>query len=239
MKYYYDLHIHTALSPCADEDMTPNNIVNMALLKGLDFIAITDHNHAGNVEAVVECARGKDIVVIPGMEVESAEEVHLLCLFPDVTAAHEMQQLVFDHLPDMRNRADIFGSQILYNSRDEIVGQEARLLLTATSLTVDNVKKEAEKLRGAVIPAHIDRNAFSIISNLGFISEDMNFTTIEVSKNAKVSELLEKHAYLRRYKMMHNSDAHHLGDISEARHFLELTSKSAALLLQILTSNTC
>ena len=100
MKCYYDFHIHTALSPCGDDDMTPNNIVNMAVLKGLDAIAITDHNTAKNVPACVECAKDKPLVVIPGMEIETAEEIHMLALFDNTDALMRLDKIVSENSPD-------------------------------------------------------------------------------------------------------------------------------------------
>lgn len=236
MRYYYDLHIHTALSPCADDDMTPNNIVNMALLKGLDFIAVTDHNAVGNIEAVMECAKGKKLVVVPGIEVESAEEVHLLCLFPTVEAAHQMGKIVYQHLPSIENRQDIFGNQLLYNNKDEIVGCESKLLLTAVSLSLDSIKKEVEILEGVVIPAHIDRSSYSIISNLGFIPPELNFTAVEKSKNARTDQWLPSTISLDPYKVIANSDAHHLGDIAERQYFIDMEHKNIHALLYALKS---
>ena len=123
MKFSYDFHIHSALSPCAEEEMTPNNIVNMAVLNGLDLIAVTDHNAAGNLEAIEKCARRKNLVLVPGIEVESEEEVHVICLFPDVKSAMEMADMVKEHLPAIENREDILGTQYLFDEWDRIVGK--------------------------------------------------------------------------------------------------------------------
>ncbi|WHH59219.1 PHP domain-containing protein [Petroclostridium sp. X23] len=234
MRYSVDLHIHTALSPCADRDMTPNNIVNMAILKGLDFISITDHNAAGNIQSIMECAKGKDLTVIPGMEIESSEEVHVLCYFCDIYAVKEMEKLINRHMPNIENRPDIFGSQELYDSKDEIIGYQNRLLLTATSLPINRIKAEVEKLGGVVVPSHVDRQSFSIISNLGFISEEMGFATIEISKHCDKDEFLRKNPDLIRYKSITNSDAHHLFEISEADEWVDLVDKSAESMISYL-----
>ncbi len=235
-EYYYDLHIHTALSPCAEEEMTPNNIVNMAMLKGLDFIAITDHNSAGNVKAVMECAEGKDIVVIPGMEVESMEEVHLLCLFPTLEAVQNMGNLVSSHLPGIKNRPEIFGEQKVYDKNDKIIGSEPKLLVTATALSLDKLKRETENMGGVIIPSHIDRNSYSILSNLGFIPRELNFTTVEISTNTKKEKLLTIYPYLEEYRAIYNSDAHCLGNISEAEYSIFLEEKSIECMLDVLSS---
>jgi len=226
IRYFFDLHIHTSLSPCASDDMTPNNIVNMALLKGLDFIAVTDHNSVGNVEAVMKCASDKDIVVIPGMEIESSEEVHLLCLFKTMESAAQMELFVKKHLPDIKNRPDIFGEQILYDEADNIIGYNENLLITATSLSVNRIKELADSLGGIVIPSHVDRDSFSIISNLGFIPEDLDFNIIEISKSISRDDVYHKFPYTKKYKVISNSDAHELYQISEPEEYFELSEKT-------------
>ena len=176
MKYAVDLHIHSGLSPCADKDMTPNNIINMALVKGLDIIAITDHNSGANLEAVSKCAKKSGLIFIPGMEVETSEEVHLICLLPDLTCAAELQHHIYNALPSIQNREDIFGNQLIFDENDQITGEERRMLITATNLTVNKVFLLVKQLGGAVIPAHVDRLSYSMISNLGMIPEDLGIT---------------------------------------------------------------
>ncbi|MGE4283222.1 MAG: PHP domain-containing protein [Clostridia bacterium] len=234
MRYYIDLHIHTTLSPCADQDMTPNNIVNMAVLKGLDFIAVTDHNSTGNVRAVMECAQETGLVVVPGMEIESSEEVHMLCFFPNVSVAEVVGNLVYNHLPNIQNRPGIFGCQEIYNSKDELIGCEEKLLLTATLLSIDKIKAEVERLGGVVVPSHIDRQSFSIISNLGFIPKELGFAAVEISKNSDRVEFLRKNPNILHYKSITNSDAHHLSEISEVDEGIDLKEKSIAALLSYL-----
>ena len=141
MKLFYDLHIHSALSPCGDMDMTPNNIVNMSIIKGLDIIAVSDHNSVGNVEAVISAANGKELLVVPAMEVETSEEVHVLCLFPDISSAKKMAGAVKKSLSGIKNKPEIFGRQIFMNDMDQITVEEENLLVSATSLSIDNGKK--------------------------------------------------------------------------------------------------
>ena len=138
MKYTYDMHIHSALSPCAEEEMTPNNIVNMAVLNGLDIIAVTDHNSAGNLQAFKECSDRKGIVFVPGIEVESAEEVHIVCLFADVESACMMGDEVRKNLLPAENKPDIFGTQLFFDSDDNVTGQEDQMLLFASGLRLQN-----------------------------------------------------------------------------------------------------
>lgn len=225
MKCYYDFHIHTALSPCGDDDMTPNNIVNMAVLKGLDAIAITDHNSAGNVRACVECGAKAGIVVIPGMEVETSEDVHVVCLFPSVQQAEMMDSIVSENLPVIKNRADIFGNQYILNEDDTVVGCVDNLLSTATTLDIYTLVDKVNEIGGIAIPAHIDKSSYSVISNLGFIPEDIDFTAVEIKNPDRVSELKKNHA-IDSCHIMHNSDAHFLWDIHERDFFLEVNEIS-------------
>ncbi len=232
MKYAVDLHIHSALSPCSDEEMTPNNIVNMALLKGLDIIAITDHNSAANLSAVAECAEGGNILVVPGMEIETSEEIHLVCLFPDTETALNVQDKVYAALPPIDNREDIFGRQVIMDASDNITGVEGRMLLTAASLGITEVSSLVEGAGGVVIPAHVDRDSYSVISNLGFIPEELNVNYVEISKNCNTGELLEKYPRLSEYGFIRSSDAHNLGDILERESFIELEELSIRSLLE-------
>ncbi len=226
MKVFTDLHIHTALSPCSDKSMTPNNIVNMALLKELDVIAVTDHNSAENVRAVIKCAQGKKLKVIPGMELETREEVHLITLFPDLQAALYMQDIVYASLPDLMNREEIFGSQFIMDERDEIVGNNSRLLITALNLSIEDVFHKVEALGGVAIPAHVDRQSYSIISNLGMVPDYLNIKFLEVSRSFHIEEFTGTYPGMGNYRLIKSSDAHALGDILEREFFLELSEIS-------------
>lgn len=228
MKFYYDLHIHSALSPCGDMDMTPNNIVNMAVLKGLDIIAVSDHNSVGNVRAVMEVALDKPITVVPAMEVETLEEVHVLCLFPDIESAETAATELKAKFNSVTNRPEIFGDQAYMNSQDEITGYEENLLVTATSLSIEDVKELADRNGGVAIPAHVDRNSYSVISNLGVLP-DIGFSAVEVSKNLSP----DSYEYLRK-KIIQNSDAHYLWDISERESNIDLPQCSAEALIKYL-----
>lgn len=223
MKLYYDLHIHSALSPCGDNDMTPNNIVNMSIIKGLDVIAITDHNSCGNVRAAIAAADGR-IMVIPGMEIETSEEVHMVSLFPSIEAAEEMEKILRDSCPPLKNRPEIFGNQYYMNENDEVIGEEERLLVTASGLDVYDVVKKVGALGGVAYPAHIDRTSYSILSNLGFIPPDLKVGTVEIT--AKNREAMQ--AEYSNYNIITSSDAHYLGDISERRYSLDISTKNCA-----------
>ena len=220
MKLYYDLHIHSALSPCGDNDMTPNNIVNMAIIKGLGVIAVTDHNSAGNVRAVTNVAKD-NILVIPGMEVTTSEEVHVLCYFPCVEAAEDMGELVYDSLPRIKNKSDIFGNQYYMDENDEIKREEERLLISATSLSIYKVREEAIKRGGVMIPAHVDKSSYSVHSNLGFMPPDLDINSIEITRQ-NIENMRKTY---QGYNLFINSDAHYLEDISEAERALDILDK--------------
>lgn len=222
MKYAVDLHIHSALSPCADKDMTPNNIVNMAKLKGLDAIALTDHNSGGNLDAVSACARKHGLIFIPGIELESIEGVHLVCLFPDIESAFKLHRIAYQALAPIPNRTDIFGHQYYMDENDQITGEEERLLVNATSLTIDETLQLVRNLNGAVIPAHVDRPSNSVISNLGWIPDEFNLKYLEISRNCDKYDYKAAHPELDRYRLIKSSDAHYLGDILERESWIEI-----------------
>lgn len=233
MKVAYDFHIHTALSPCGDDDMTPNNIVNMAILKGLDVIAITDHNTCGNTLACIECARDTNLLVLPGMEVETAEECHLVCIFKDIDSARNMEEEIKAHLPRIKNRPDIFGHQLYMDKDDNIIGEEERLLVTATTLSIGRVVDLVSSFGGVSFPAHIDKSSYSIISNLGFIDDSYGFATAEIKNPNNIGKLYDEHK-LSRFKIIHNSDAHYLWDISERIYFLDVPTLTAKGIVDII-----
>lgn len=231
MKYYCDLHIHSALSPCGDADMTPNNIVNMACLSGLDIIAVADHNSIGNVEACMKVAESLPITVVPAMELETSEDVHFLCLFENLDVAREFDMWLAPFKATHKNRPEIFGEQQYIDENDEIIGTEENLLVVATQISIYDVKKKIDTLPAVIIPAHVDRSSYSIISNLGFVPDDLAFTTIELSKNIKEEEALSLYPYLEKYKVITNSDSHYLDTFYEKENPIELSEPTAKALI--------
>lgn len=229
MRLYYDLHIHSALSPCGDEDMTPNNIVNMAFLKGLDVIAVTDHNSCLNARAVMEAGKGV-VKVIPGMEVTTAEEVHTLCLFPDIEMAEDMGRLVRTRMSGIKNNPEIFGRQLIMNSQDEIVGEEELLLVNAVDMDIYEVSSETKKRGGLFIPAHIDKGSYSITANLGFLPPDLYVDGLEITERG-LSEYREKYP---QFGIITDSDAHYLENISEKERFLDDDYESVQKIFEFL-----
>lgn len=224
---YYDFHIHSCLSPCGDMDMTPNNIVNMAMLSGLDTIAVSDHNSIGNVRSCIEVGKSCGVTVIPGMEVETAEEVHILTLYPSLDCAEDVYKEVYKSLPDIKNRPDIFGQQAYMNSEDIITGYEEKLLISPTSLSMNRLFDMVRSAGGLFIPAHVDRHSYSVLTNLGFIPDDLDIKHIEVSKNVEdLSAYLGSRPDLSDYFIFRNSDAHYLGDIAEKNSFIDCNNIS-------------
>jgi PHP family Zn ribbon phosphoesterase len=214
--------------------MTPNNIINMALLKGLDIISITDHNSAQNLVAIQSCAQKAGLLFLPGMELETAEEIHVMCYFPDVDAAMKMQDIVYNSLPNVLNREDIYGKQLIMNDEDEIIAHESRFLLTATSLSIDEVYNKVHEMEGVVIPAHVDRQSYSILSNLGFMPPVPQFKYLELSINAEMGDFLSRHSELGDYRFIMSSDAHRLWEILEKQTSLELSEKSVRSVIEML-----
>ncbi|PHV71033.1 phosphoesterase [Sporanaerobium hydrogeniformans] len=235
MKLAYDFHIHTAASPCGDQWMSPHNIVNMALLNGLDAIAITDHNTCANCASVMKVGRAKGLLVIPGMEIECQEEFHTIALFPSLEAAYEVERSVKEGLPSLKNRIDIFGNQWKLDEEDEIVGEIDQFLLTATSLTAQEVFRKVREVGGIIYPAHIDRQSYSILSNLGFIPPELGVNAIEISKGAP-KEVYERN-YIN-YQLLQSSDAHYLQDISERRHFLSAEACTIYEIFKVIDKKT-
>ena len=222
MKFAIDFHIHSALSPCADDDMTPNNIVNMAILKGLDIIALTDHNSCKNLPAIMEVGKKQGLMVIPGMEVQTKEEVHILCLFKDLNIAMKFDEIVHNCLPNIANDEEVFGKQLIMNSQDKVIDKEPRLLISSCSLSIDDVFSLVRAFGGFCIPAHVDRTAYSIISNLGFIPPSLKIKTVEISKKGNIESIVKRFPYLKDFDYIISSDAHYLWDISEREFFIDI-----------------
>lgn len=231
MKCWVDLHIHSCLSPCAENDMTPNNIVNMALIKGLDIIAITDHNSAGNAGALMEAGENAGILVVPGMELCTVEEVHLLCLFPNLEKVKDFEKIVYGHLSPLKNREDIFGPQIIMDSEDHVICHEERFLTGACGLDIETSLKLVRELNGIVVPAHINRESYSLLNTLGAVPGEYNFQFLEYSKNCKLEGFLAEHPELESYRFISSSDSHFLQSILEQEVSVEIKEKSIDALL--------
>ena len=209
-----DLHIHTCLSPCADLMMSPRKITAEALQRQVGLIAITDHNSTRNAGAVMQASAGTSLVVLPGMEVCTAEEVHVLAIFDNLASALALQSLVDDHL-EGRNNPDVFGLQVVANQDDEVEEFEERLLIGATTLPLESVVEAIHENGGLAVAAHIDRESFSVIGQLGFIPPGIDFDALEVSRNTGDEEANRRFGKYRPLPLMRNSDAHMLHDLAK------------------------
>lgn len=206
-----DLHIHTCLSPCAELDMHPKALVQKALEKKLDMIAITDHNASANVRYVMAAA-GKHLQVIPAMEITTSEEVHLLALFRSLSDLLKMQAIIDQHLFG-ENDENRFGVQAIVNEQGEVEGLNNQLLIGATDLAIDDIVDTVHRLEGLAIPAHIDRESFSVLSQLGFIDDSSHFDALEISKLTGLERGRVQYGDLSRYPFLTSSDAHFIRDI--------------------------
>lgn len=216
--FLVDLHVHTVLSACAEIEMIPPLIVRQAQTLGLSIIAITDHNCADNAPAVLEAARGSGVTVLPGMEVQSREEVHMLCLFDRLEQARAWQQVVSAALPDLKNREDFFGAQYVVDATGDHVYTDDRLLSASTSLSVEAVAAGVNELGGICLPAHVDRPSYSILANLGFIPPELPIAGVELSRQAlaqhqTVQAALARFPQLARYGIIVDGDAHRLDEM--------------------------
>lgn len=221
MRCYYDLHIHSALSPCGDRDMTPGNIAGMARLCGLDIIALTDHNACGNCQALMRAGRQHGLTVLPGMELCTAEEIHVVCLFAALEGALGFEKEVAARRPSIPNRPDIFGEQLLLDAEDNLVGTEPSLLLAAASLSLEEVLPLARRFGGTAFPAHIDRDSYSVPAALGDIPP-LGFPAAEITAEGDVSGLTARYPAIRDIPLLLNSDAHYLHQLPDAAAWLEL-----------------
>ncbi len=208
-----DLHIHTCLSPCGSLKMSPANIVKEAGHHHLDIIGICDHNTAENVAALTDAARKTNITVLPGMEITSREEVHLLALFDRIPPVLRLQEIIFDHL-EGENDSDAFGMQVVVNAKGEVLDFNPRLLIGATSLSLETLTAHIHNLKGLVIAAHINRESFSLIGQLGFIPPDLPLDALEISPDMPLQAAREKYSAL--FPVVCFSDAHEPEDIGKS-----------------------
>lgn len=208
-----EFHVHTVLSPCADITMIPPLIVEQALDKGIQILAITDHNHTANIEAVQKAAKGTPLKVLPGMELQTSEEVHVLCLFDELDQAQAFQKIVDAHLPNLENNIDFFGEQFIVDETGDFLRREERLLLTSTSLSIHQAWQEVRSLEGLFIPAHVNRQAFGLIPVLGMIPVDTPIEIVEISRHIPLDQAGIQFPQLDKIPLIQSGDAHYLEDI--------------------------
>jgi predicted metal-dependent phosphoesterase TrpH len=211
--YKLDLHIHTVLSPCTEiADMTPKAIVRVALDRGLDMIAVCDHNSARNTAATRRAATGSGLVVLAGMEIASSEEVHFVGLFPSDEEATAAQEEVYAHLFG-ENDEDVFGCQAVVNEDDEVEDLDQRLLISATTLSAEKVVKLIHDHNGLAVASHVDRQSYGIFSQLGFIPDDLKLDALEISRRTDSDTIRKKYRQCQEYPLIMSSDAHFLEDV--------------------------
>jgi len=222
-----DLHVHTVLSPCADIEMQPPLIVSTALDRGIQILSITDHNATGNIAAVQKAADGTGLTILPGMELQTAEEVHCLCIFDTLEQAHALQTIVDRLLPPLANRPDYFGDQLYVDENGDFLGREERLLLSSVRLSISEACHHVHRLGGLFIPAHVDRKAYGLLSHLGFVPADLPVDGLEVFRLSTPDQARVKYPQIASYPLLHNGDAHRLDQIQGTnQYYLEGPSVS-------------
>lgn len=225
-KFYYDLHLHSCLSPCGDNDMTPANIAGMAAVKMLDIVALTDHNTTKNCPAFYKACKSQGVIPIAGIELTTSEDVHIVCLFETLEKAMEFGEFVDTRRIRIKNKTEIFGDQLIMDENDEIIGSDDFLLPNATTLSIEEGYQEAVS-RGAIVwPAHIDREANGIIATLGMLPSEPRFGVVEYRDAASVPDYESRFPELKEKKIVCSSDAHYLWDINERENFFELDDEN-------------
>lgn len=220
-RYYYDLHTHSCLSPCGDEDNTPNNLAGMASLSELNIVALTDHNTCKNCPAFFDAAEKYGIIPVAGMELTTSEDIHTVCLFETLADALKFDAFIDTQRVKIKNRPEFFGEQLILNGEDELIGREEFLLSNATLISIDDVKSIVSSYGGICYPAHIDRSSNGIIAVLGTIPPDTDFTLFGLHDGEKVGY------YSKRYgipaeRFIISSDAHHLTDMRDKEFYFDL-----------------
>ena len=222
-RYYYDLHTHSCLSPCADDDNTPSNLVGMAKLAGIDILALTDHNSAKNCPALFEAAESYGIIAVAGMELTTSEDIHVICLFEHLSDALRFDEAISEHRMKIANRPDIFGRQLVLDGQDNILYEEKFLLSYATDVSLEDVPALVGSFGGVSYPAHIDRDANGVIAILGTFPETPHFDTVEIHDGERIEEYKGRYS-LSDKRFIVSSDAHYLTDVKDGEHYVELSS---------------
>ncbi len=220
-RYYYDLHIHSCLSPCGDDDNTPNNIAGMASLCGLNIVALTDHNTTANCPAFFEAAKRYGIIAVAGMELTTSEDIHVVCLFETLDGAMAFGERIKGLRIPVKNRPDIFGAQKILDGLDNVIGEEENLLINATLVSINEVPDLVSEFGGICYPAHIDRQSNGIISILGTFPSSPHFNCVELHDGEKIDEYVQKFN-LHDKTVIVSSDAHTLTDMRDKQNYFEL-----------------
>ncbi len=223
-RYYYDLHTHSCLSPCGDDDNTPNNILGMASLCGLDIVALTDHNTCKNCPAFFEAAKNYGIIPVAGMELTTSEDIHVVCLFENLADALDFDSFVSEHRILIKNRPEFFGEQLILDAEDNPIGREENLLTNATTISVDDVVSYVKSYCGVAYPAHVDKDSNSITAVLGAIPPDSEFLYYELHDKEKADVCAEKYG-IKKEAFITSSDAHCLTDMKDKENYFLLDTE--------------
>lgn len=223
MKHYRaDFHIHTVLSPCASLDMSPINIINKAKEKKIDIIGITDHNSTKQCRITKEIGEKNGIYVVCGAEITTKEEIHCLTFFEDLNRLDDFQKFIDEIQPKIKNDVQRFGYQLIVDEAENVLEEEDISLFSALNVSIDELADVVHKLGGLFIPAHIDRQRFSLISQLGFVPFDIDADAFEISKNTSREKMIEQFPYLEKFSFINNSDSHFLDTVGETFNLLQL-----------------
>ena len=228
-RFAFDLHMHSCLSPCGGAENTPADLAGMGALAGLDVVALTDHNTAGNCAAFCRAAERCGLLALPGMELTTSEEVHVVCLFPEPAAAEGFGELVRRRLPPVKNKTAVYGPQILMDDADHVLGEEDALLAGASSIGIYEAAELVRSFGGVAYPAHIDRSTFALLNTLGFWDPDMDFPLAEVSRNCP-PDLFDR-PDLRDVRHFNASDAHYLDQVLDAHQYMEPAERTPKAVL--------
>ncbi len=220
-RYYYDFHLHSCLSPCGDDDNTPNNIAGMATLLGLNIIALTDHNTCKNCPAFFQAAKRYGIIPVAGMELTTSEDIHVVCLFENLEDAMAFDGEIDKRRIKIKNRTDIFGNQFVLDGEDNVIGEDEFLLSNATTVSLDEAPDIVKKYNGICYPAHIDRQSNGVIAVLGTFPETPHFDIVEINRKEKKDEYVKKYS-LEDKRVIVSSDAHILTDMREHENYFEI-----------------
>lgn len=237
MKLKYDLHIHSCLSPCGDNDMTPYNLVNMAKICGCDIIALTDHNTCLNCESAMKVGEDIGLTVVPGMELCTSEEIHCICLFSELKNALSFSDYVKSTLPPVKNREKIFGNQYIMDETDKILDSFELLLTTASGISIEGLSNLMKDYGGIWYPAHIDRSSYSVISSLGDFPESLETACFELTYSADEKEYREKYPAAADKRLIRSSDAHYLESLMTDKTEIELKENTVKEILKKLIQN--
>lgn len=221
-RYYYDFHIHSCLSPCADNEMTPSSIAGIATLAGINIMALTDHNTVKNCPAFFTAAKAYGVIPIAGMELTTAEDIHIVCLFEKLEKALEFGDAVDKRRILIKNKVAIFGDQLIMDAEDNVIGTDEYLLSNATNITIDEVPDLVRAYDGVCFPAHIDRSANSVTAILGTFPELPYFGLAELHDSERAAECLENYPILKDRMLLYSSDAHYMWDIRDASAYVDI-----------------